>query len=120
MSQYLARMLAISKQLEAQGVSHHASAPWLYRLAWRIGIHLKPPLYQSFRRRVFSYALPFTAVFFLGLELSPYPSNNPSIAEELIAAAFTGFIMGLGMAYTIDRPHNIKLPPLDRDQPRDN
>jgi hypothetical protein len=110
-------MLAISKQLEAQGVSRHASAPLLYRVAWRMGLHLKPPLYQSFRRRVFSYAVPFTVIFIVGFQLSPYPDRNPSIAETLVVAAFTGFIMGVGMAYTIDRPHNIKLPPLDDEPP---
>ncbi len=48
MNEYMQRMSSISEELAAQGVRSQTFAPPVYRFAWRLGMRVRPPLYQPF------------------------------------------------------------------------
>ncbi|CAN5191324.1 hypothetical protein BH23GEM2_BH23GEM2_23140 [soil metagenome] len=63
MSDYRRRMLAITDELHTKGVGRYTSAPPIFRLAWRLGYDVKPPLYQSFSAIAISGAVWFAVVW---------------------------------------------------------
>ena len=111
---YRERMLAVTDELRAQRVGPYTSAPPVYRLAWMLGLHIRPPLYQSFA----SLALTTGACFGIGwgllMWLFAWRGEGRSITYALVSSLFMGVFFGLATAsYYRWRAGRLQLPPLD-------
>ncbi len=115
---YRNRMLAVAQELRAQGVWMSTSAPPIYRLAWRAGVRVRPPLYQPFRANAITMGAGFAFAYGLLQWLNPWRQNT-SVTATVFVAVFAGLIFGLGMAATFRRKASrLQLPPLN--PPADN
>lgn len=96
--EYRSRMLAIVEELHAQGMGRYTAAPPAYRLAWRLGIRVPPPIYQS----SFSFALQAGARFAVGFGLLMWVlfwrSEQHSLMRVLLTSTVAGAVFGLRMA----------------------
>ncbi len=111
---YQQRMLQITDALVAQGVGRYTAAPLIYQLAWRLGLRVRPPLYQSFKTLALSIGTGFglvwglvTWLFFWGPEGDPLPA-------VLVGAVVAGTLFGLIMATVYRRKaRTVHLPPIE-------
>jgi hypothetical protein len=111
--QYRTRMLAIADELRAQRVGKYTSAPPIYRLAWKLGIRVRPPLYQSFASLALGMGSWFGVVYGLLMWLLSWRGEGMSIARASIESLFAGVFFGLAMAgYYRWKAARLKLPPL--------
>jgi hypothetical protein len=108
------RMLAITQELRDQGVGAYTSAPPLFRLAWRLGLRIRPPLYQSFVKLSFGAGVWFTIVWGLGTWLMFWRTEGVEASHALVGAALTGTAFGLSMGtYYRWKASRLRLPRLD-------
>jgi hypothetical protein len=111
---YRHRMLAITDELRAQRVGAYTSAPPIYRLAWLLGLRIRPPLYQSFATLALGMGTWFAIVFALTMWFLFWRVEGISVGRALVGVLFTGVFFGLGMAgYYRWRAGRLQLPPLD-------
>jgi hypothetical protein len=112
-------MMAIVEELHAQGVGRYTSAPPIYRLAWRLGFHVPPPHYHSFRALALEMGAPF------GLLWAPlmwvlfwrsdrnFPTGTIAAGTVVVAALLAGIGFGLSLAgYYRRQAESVRLPPL--------
>src|SRR5262245_43427049 len=95
---YRERMLAIAEQLRAQRVNPYTSAPPIYRLAWVLGLHIRPPLYQTFASLALCMGLGFGILWGLAMWFLIWRGEERSIIVALVGALFAGVLFGLAMA----------------------
>jgi membrane associated rhomboid family serine protease len=108
------RMLAITRELREQGVGAYTSAPPLFRVAWRLGLRIRPPLYQPFGKLAFGAGAWFTIAWGLVMWLTLWRTEGVKASNALVAAALTGAIFGLSMgAYYRWKASRLRLPTLD-------
>lgn len=85
--------------LPARGVRPGDIAPPLYRLLWRLGWQIRPPLFQGFVTPILTMGIPFGLAFgpltWLVVRLSGRPFGPE---DALVYGATTGAFFGLGMA----------------------
>ena len=115
--QYRERMLAITDQLRAQGVNQYTSAPPIYRLAWRLGLHVRPPLYQAFASLALSMGAVFGIAWGLMMWFILWRGEGRSIITAFAVSLFAGVFFGLMMAaYYRWKAARLQLPPLVADK----
>lgn len=113
----------LTTELKALGIPRGWVDPPLYRLLWRLGVRIPPPIFQSSR----SYAL--TWGLFFGILCPPgshlillalaYIESSPppplSVPRLLISALISGVLIGTLMtavrSYTLSRRPHPPLPP---------
>lgn len=111
---YQRHMMTVVDELRRQGVHSLTAAPPLYRLAWRLGLRIAPPLYQSFTTRAVIQGVEFAAIWGLLMWLLLWRSEGRSIVAVLTDSAFAGLFFGLTMAaYFRRKARGLHLPPLD-------
>lgn len=111
---YRQRMLAIADELSEQGVGRYASAPPIYRLAWRLGFRIRPPHYQSFASLTLGSAAWFGLTWGLVMWFMDWQYKQMPVAAALVASAAAGLFFGLMMAAIYRwKAHRLHLPPLD-------
>jgi hypothetical protein len=105
--EYRERMLAIVEDIAAQGVGRYTSAPPIYRLAWRLGIHVRSPLYQSFA----TLALGQGALFGIMGGFLVWWLDGLTVSRGFTVAIIGGMFFGLIMAgYTRRTARRLRLP----------
>jgi len=110
---YRRRMLAIADELRAQRVGPYTSAPPIYRLAWLLGIHIRPPLYQSFSSLALFSGTWFGIVWGLLMWFLFCRSEGRSVSNVFIVVLVAGVVFGLGLAsYYRWKGNRLRLPPL--------
>jgi hypothetical protein len=115
--EYRERMLAIVDQLRAQRVNPYTSAPPFYRLAWLLGLHIRPPLYQTFASLALCMGVSFGIAWGLMMWLLFWRSEGPSIIVAFVASLFAAVLFGLTMAsYYRWKAARLRLPPLGADK----
>lgn len=111
---YRQRMLAIADELRAQRVGPYTSAPPIYRLAWMLGLHIRPPLYQSFASLALGMGAWFGIVWGSLMWLLFWRGEEMSVTGALVGALVAGVFFGLSMAsYYRWKAGRLQLPPLD-------
>ena len=110
---YRQRMHAIADELRSQRIRPYTFAPPLYRLAWMLGLYIRPPLYQSFA----SVAVVMGTGFSIGWGLFSwflFWQGERTVSAALVSSLFAGVFFGLTMAgYYRWKAGRLQLPPLD-------
>lgn len=113
----------LTTELKALGLSRGWVDPPLYRLLWRIGVRIHPPVYQSSRSYAVMCGLLFVilspissllmSVALAYLDSSPTPP--PSVLRLLFSALISGVLFGTFMtavrSYLLSRHPHPPLPP---------
>ena len=109
--------MTIVEELHAQGVARYTTAPPLYRLAWRLGLEIPPPLYQPFKTLAVNFGIYFGVTWGVFMGCFIWLSKGPSIASfialvlgSILAGLWFGVFMG---AYYRRKAKKLRLPPLD-------
>lgn len=115
---FRARMLAITDELLAQRVSPYTSAPPIHRLAWRLGFHVRPPLYQPFAVLALGMGLWMAPAWGLLMWFIIWPALGPSAWPSPGIALFLSIFMGTFFGFTMaafyrSKARKLRLPPLD-------
>jgi len=92
-------MLAITEELRGQGVGAYTSAPPLYRLAWRSGLRVRPPLYQPFAALAVGTGIWFAVAGGLAMWLLSWRAEGLGVTNVLVRAVVTGTVFGLSLAF---------------------
>lgn len=104
----------MADELHAQRVGRYTSAPPIYRLAWRLGLHIRPPLYQSFGSVALGMGAWFALVWGLMNWLLFWQTEGMPLSRVLVATLAGGLFFGLSMAiYYRRKAARLKLPPLE-------
>jgi hypothetical protein len=102
------------EELAAQGVGRSTAAPPVYRLAWRLGLRIPPPLYQSFGARSLGtgtgFALSYGLVMWNLVWRPDGQTPMHAIVLSLIAGALFGLFMGLFYRW---KARSLRLPSID-------
>ena len=88
----------IQKQLVDLGVSPSAAAPPIWRLLWRLGIDIPPPLFMTFWASALFMGTLFGVLWGLFMWFVFWNRQSMSIELAIGVAAFSGVLFGLGMA----------------------
>ncbi|MEJ7759046.1 MAG: DUF6404 family protein [Gemmatimonadaceae bacterium] len=111
---YRERMLAITEELRVQGVRTYTSAPPMYRLAWRAGLRVRPPLYQPFAALAVGIGIGFAVVWGLVMWLLFWRAESFGLTNVLVRAVVTGTVYGVSLAFYYRwKASKLRLPPLD-------
>lgn len=111
---YRKRMLALTEEMRAHGVKPYTFAPPVYRLAWRLGYHIKPPMYHSFLTLSLGMAVPFGILLALFSWFGPWPSEDRSVIKTLVTSTVAAAFFGLAMAVEMRRQaRKVALPALE-------
>lgn len=110
-------------ELGEQGHSEYTVAPPLFRMLWKLGIAIPPPLFMSFWSILglmgFVFAIGFgvfvalllTTIWFMGFE-------NVPIMQPLVATLCAGLLFGAAMAvYFRYQARKLHLPSWDQYPP---
>jgi hypothetical protein len=113
---YRQRMLDIADELRAQRVGPYTSAPPMYRLAWMLGLHVRPPFYQSFGMLALGMGAWFGIVWGCLMWFVFWRGEGRSVTRALVGATFAGVFFGLAMGgYYRWKASRLRLPPLHSD-----
>jgi Family of unknown function (DUF6404) len=111
---YRERMLAITEELRAQGVGPYMSAPPIYRLAWRLGLRVRPPLYQPFAPLALGMGIWFGVAWGLLMRFLFWRTEAHPLLSAVIGSLIAGTLFGLMMAgYYRWKAGRLRLPPLN-------
>jgi hypothetical protein len=112
-NEYEQRMRVIANRLRDQGVTWHAFAPLIYRLAWRFGLRVRPPLYHSFAMVAIIQGVLFAILYGAMMWYWEWRAEGYSILRAVIIAVLTGTFFGCAMAFFSRRKTaHIRLPNL--------
>ena len=110
---YRSRMLEIVEQLHAQGVGRYTSAPPAYRLAWRLGVRVRPPIYQSFSTAALQMGVGFAVGWGVLMWVLFWRAEQYSLLLMVAMSLGAGAGFGLSMAsYFRWKRKGLRLPPL--------
>jgi Family of unknown function (DUF6404) len=95
------------------GISPYTAAPPLYRLLWRLGIEIPPPLFAAFLPNAFLMGGFFTCSWGLFMCLFIWAGDGKvSAFFALQASLFAGLMFGITMAlYLRYKARQLNLPP---------
>ena len=111
---YRERMLAITEELRGQGVGAYTSAPPIYRLAWRSGLRVRPPLYQPFAAPAVGTGIGFAVAWGLAMWLLFWRTEGFGVTNVLVRAVVTGTVYGVSLAFYYRwKASKLRLPALD-------
>ena len=105
------KVVRVIKDLQARGVNPYTTAPPLFRLLWRVGIQIPPPLFLGFSTLVVLFGLPFGALW-AGMMLVFMHRHHP-LPPLLMpsAGAAAGLLFGVAMALLTRRTaRRLRLP----------
>lgn len=92
------KIARLYQHLPALGISPSTAAPPLFRILWRMGIEIPPPLFLGFSSLALLmggfFAIGFGLLLWLLTPLDPTPSPDAIPATALLA----GLMFGLAMA----------------------
>lgn len=88
----------MQRHLAELGVSPSTTAPPLWRLLWRLGIDIVPPLFMGFRQAALVMGSFFGVFWGLFMWLFMWSRGGMPVWIALVAAALAGLLFGLGMA----------------------
>ena len=100
----------MQKHLAGLGISPSTAAPPIWRLLWRLGIELPPPLFMGFWPAAFFMGSFFGVFWGLFMWLFQWSRQGMPFWLVLAAAAFAGVLFGLCMAAYfryLARKHNL-------------
>lgn len=86
------------KHMAAMGVSPSTAAPPIWRLLWRLGVELPPPLFMSFWQAAFFMGGFFGVSWGLVMWLVQWSRQGMPFELVLGACASAGVLFGLCMA----------------------
>ncbi|TJZ73013.1 DUF6404 family protein [Chitiniphilus eburneus] len=93
------RLAAAITLLNTRGVGESARFPWWLRLAWRLGLRLRPPHFQPFAVNLFWNGLWFGAIWGVCMWLALWgPQVMMPCWLALLLSALVGTIYGLFQA----------------------
>jgi membrane associated rhomboid family serine protease len=102
------------EELAAQGVGRSTSAPPAYRLAWRLGLRVRPPLYQSFAALVVGMGALFGVLWGLFMWVIFWRPDGHSPTSAIVTALVTGALFGLLIALFYRwKARSLRLPRID-------
>jgi len=90
----LNKMFAV---LPKQGINKYTFAPPIYRLLWKIGIEIPPPLFSTFTS-IFLFMGIFFGTLWELLTWLIYGRNNLPLSITMCASILAGILFGLSMA----------------------
>ena len=99
----------LSRDLGQQGIGQYTIAPPFYRLLWRLGIEVAPPLFASFWSLATFMAVGFGVFWMIFMWFIVWPLRSP--VSLAVAAALAGLFFGVIMAaYYRGRARKLGLP----------
>jgi len=107
-------------ELEKRGISGQTVAPPLFRLLWKYGIDIPPPLFMSFCGNAalmgILFAIPFGALAAAFIVPMWFLMPEKTLAiPALFATLLAGFLFGLAMAtYNRYKAKHLQLPAWDK------
>jgi len=105
------KLESYKQHMAAAGVSKFAALPPLWRIIWRLGIKIPPPVFLGFLPNALIFGGFFGLFFGLGMWLlnSLGVSDNPVVSAPSLAV-IAGVPFGLAMAFeqrSLARKHNL-------------
>lgn len=107
------------KELPERGIRKYEFAPPLYRLLWRIGIEIPPPLFSSFIFLFIFEGLLFGIPWGVFMWLFERSRNVMSAISYILGSIFAGIFFGLIMAINFRRQAKKYNLPLWKDYGKD-
>lgn len=84
------------RMMKAAGVRDSDAAPALFRLLWRIGVRVPPPIMGSGWVNTLVFAVFVFTIFFVGYSLGNYVlSREESFLSSALESAGMGFLLGV-------------------------
>lgn len=88
----------MTSHMAAVGISRSTAAPPAWRLLWRLGIDVPPPLFMSFGTLAVTTGLVFAVTMALVGWWMRSPDGTDLVAEVVLVPAVAGAVFGLAMA----------------------
>lgn len=92
---------AYVERLVELGVKERGTVPWLYRVLWKIGVDVPPPLYGSFLQQLLMFGIP--AGLFWGISMRILVWSERPILVPVLGAVFFGFWMSVWIWFLLRR-----------------
>jgi membrane associated rhomboid family serine protease len=89
--------LAIS-DLTSRGMRKSAVAPPLFRLAWKLGVPIRPPHFLGFGATALVMGIPFGIFWGILMWFTVWHKQGGSMIAAIVASAAAGFLFGVLMA----------------------
>ena len=97
--QFSEKIEYLIKDLEAKGEKKSNAAPPLYKLFWRIGWELPPPIFASFLQNTIIQGVLFGIPWGMFMWFVLWRRQNGHLWVACLAAAFAGISFGIIMAH---------------------
>lgn len=112
MQDFQRRVDAHLAHVKTHRIARGAAAPLLWRLVWKLGWQLPPPLFLGFGTHVLIYGGFFGSIWGLVMYVVAWKAQGMSLLMAAGFAALAGLLFGLVMA-TVMRRHKrrLSLPP---------
>ncbi|MEM7807132.1 MAG: DUF6404 family protein [Planctomycetota bacterium] len=121
---YRKRMDELEQELRKQGVRGREFAPWPYRVAWRMGWRVRPPLHQPVWLLAIVWGVPYgvTLALLFWLDSVTIGWMTSNVGEDRgfrwAMIVFMSAFWGVGMAWWLkSRFRDVTLPPWDAATP---
>ncbi|MDF7809583.1 DUF6404 family protein [Pontiellaceae bacterium B12219] len=98
------KIQTVEKMLVERGEKKRLASPPLFRLFWKLGWKIPPPLFQSFKINFLCFGGSFSVImgiiyyFMLGMRSE---HHDPQL--DIIAILVSGLFFGLATAWTIEK-----------------
>lgn len=86
------------EELHEKGVSKSNCAPPVYRLLWKLGVEIAPPLFSSFMRNLCFQGTFFAVLWGVLMWFTYWQQQQYPFVIAIIASVTAGFLFGLFMA----------------------
>ena len=106
-------------ELSKKGINKNIFAPPIYRLLWKIGIEIPPPLFSSFMSIFLFSGIFFGLLWGLLMWILLWRPENLPIAIAVIGSAMAGVLFGLSIAAILRRKAKKYNLPLWKDYGKD-
>ncbi|MDF7809069.1 DUF6404 family protein [Pontiellaceae bacterium B12219] len=95
---------SLEKFLIESGEKKGLASPPLFRLFWKLGSNIPPPLFLSFKMNALCFGGPFSVIMgFIYFSMLGFRSEYHDPLIDIAAAIVTGFVFGWAMAWTIEK-----------------
>jgi hypothetical protein len=97
--------------LVSRGIPKSAAAPLLFRLAWKLGMPIRPPHYLAFGEIALLMGSPFAIFWGTLMWFTTWRKQDGSVIAAIVASAAAGILFGISMAaYYRWRSNKLQLP----------